>query len=272
MGLPRREGGRRPHRHSRSDPGDPRPSPAPGAASARPDSCAPAIRTLCLRVSRQLDHPLVVERVPGRSTRSRSLVCSLPTPCRSRCSVPRSCSSSRVAPAPARPSAGCCGPWVTTAGSRATVGRRSRMLRQHPTLYQLVLTNTVLPDMDGGELAPPGGPRLAGHPGHVDRRVRADRSTGRGPRRASRSAGAWESRSGSVSCTRRCADWWGRPGPPCRSWARRGPGPGVGRESACPDHSTITRACHEGVRLAVVGKLAGGVERLGERVARREQR
>ncbi len=28
-----------------------------------------------------------------------------------------------------------------------------RMLRQHPTLYQLVLTNTVLPDMDGGELA-----------------------------------------------------------------------------------------------------------------------
>lgn len=28
-----------------------------------------------------------------------------------------------------------------------------RMLRQHPTLYQLVLTNTVLPDMDAGELA-----------------------------------------------------------------------------------------------------------------------
>jgi DNA-binding response OmpR family regulator len=28
-----------------------------------------------------------------------------------------------------------------------------RMLRQHPTLYQLVLTNTLLPDMDGGELA-----------------------------------------------------------------------------------------------------------------------
>ena len=28
-----------------------------------------------------------------------------------------------------------------------------RMLRQHPTLYQLVLTNTVLPDMDGGHLA-----------------------------------------------------------------------------------------------------------------------
>ena len=27
------------------------------------------------------------------------------------------------------------------------------MLRQHPTLYQLVLTNTLLPDMDGGELA-----------------------------------------------------------------------------------------------------------------------
>lgn len=27
------------------------------------------------------------------------------------------------------------------------------MLRQHPTLYQLVLTNTVLPDMDGGQLA-----------------------------------------------------------------------------------------------------------------------
>jgi CheY-like chemotaxis protein len=28
-----------------------------------------------------------------------------------------------------------------------------RMLRQHPTLYQLVLTNALLPDMDGGELA-----------------------------------------------------------------------------------------------------------------------
>ena len=28
-----------------------------------------------------------------------------------------------------------------------------RMLRQHPTLYQLVLTSTLLPDMDGGELA-----------------------------------------------------------------------------------------------------------------------
>jgi two-component system cell cycle sensor histidine kinase/response regulator CckA len=28
-----------------------------------------------------------------------------------------------------------------------------RMLRQHPTLYQLVLTNVLLPDMDGGELA-----------------------------------------------------------------------------------------------------------------------
>jgi CheY-like chemotaxis protein len=28
-----------------------------------------------------------------------------------------------------------------------------RMLRQHPTLYQLVLCNTVLPDMDGAELA-----------------------------------------------------------------------------------------------------------------------
>jgi CheY-like chemotaxis protein len=28
-----------------------------------------------------------------------------------------------------------------------------RMLRQHPTLYQLVLTNTLLPDMDAGELA-----------------------------------------------------------------------------------------------------------------------
>ena len=27
------------------------------------------------------------------------------------------------------------------------------MLRQHPTLYQLVLTNTVLPDIDGGQLA-----------------------------------------------------------------------------------------------------------------------
>jgi CheY-like chemotaxis protein len=28
-----------------------------------------------------------------------------------------------------------------------------RMLRQHPTLYQLVLTNVLLPDMDSGELA-----------------------------------------------------------------------------------------------------------------------
>lgn len=28
-----------------------------------------------------------------------------------------------------------------------------RMLRQHPTLYQLVLTNALLPDMDGAELA-----------------------------------------------------------------------------------------------------------------------
>ena len=28
-----------------------------------------------------------------------------------------------------------------------------RMLRQHPTLYQMVLTNILLPDMDGGELA-----------------------------------------------------------------------------------------------------------------------
>ena len=28
-----------------------------------------------------------------------------------------------------------------------------RMLRQHPTLYQLVLTSTLLPDMDGGELS-----------------------------------------------------------------------------------------------------------------------
>lgn len=28
-----------------------------------------------------------------------------------------------------------------------------RMLRQHPTLYQLVLSNVLLPDMDGGELA-----------------------------------------------------------------------------------------------------------------------
>ena len=27
-----------------------------------------------------------------------------------------------------------------------------RMLRQHPTLYQLVVSNTVLPDMDAGEL------------------------------------------------------------------------------------------------------------------------
>jgi CheY-like chemotaxis protein len=32
-------------------------------------------------------------------------------------------------------------------------GQALRMLRQHPTLYQLVLTNTVLPDMDGGRLA-----------------------------------------------------------------------------------------------------------------------
>jgi two-component system, cell cycle sensor histidine kinase and response regulator CckA len=32
-------------------------------------------------------------------------------------------------------------------------GQALRMLRQHPTLYQLVLTNTVLPDMDGGQLA-----------------------------------------------------------------------------------------------------------------------
>jgi CheY-like chemotaxis protein len=32
-------------------------------------------------------------------------------------------------------------------------GQALRMLRQHPTLYQLVLTNTMLPDMDGGELA-----------------------------------------------------------------------------------------------------------------------
>jgi CheY-like chemotaxis protein len=28
-----------------------------------------------------------------------------------------------------------------------------RLLRQHPTLYQLVLTNTILPDMGGGALA-----------------------------------------------------------------------------------------------------------------------
>ena len=32
-------------------------------------------------------------------------------------------------------------------------GQALGMLRQHPTLYQLVLTNTLLPDMDGGELA-----------------------------------------------------------------------------------------------------------------------
>ena len=32
-------------------------------------------------------------------------------------------------------------------------GQALRMLRQHPTLYHLVLTNTVLPDMDGGQLA-----------------------------------------------------------------------------------------------------------------------
>jgi CheY-like chemotaxis protein len=39
-------------------------------------------------------------------------------------------------------------------GRMARDGQQAlRMLRQHPTLYQLVLTNTVLPDMDGGELA-----------------------------------------------------------------------------------------------------------------------
>jgi CheY-like chemotaxis protein len=32
-------------------------------------------------------------------------------------------------------------------------GQALGMLRQHPTLYQLVLTNTLLPDMDGGGLA-----------------------------------------------------------------------------------------------------------------------
>jgi CheY-like chemotaxis protein len=32
-------------------------------------------------------------------------------------------------------------------------GQALGMLRQNPTLYQLVLTNTLLPDMDGGELA-----------------------------------------------------------------------------------------------------------------------
>jgi CheY-like chemotaxis protein len=32
-------------------------------------------------------------------------------------------------------------------------GQALRMLREHPTLYQLILTNTLLPDMDGGELA-----------------------------------------------------------------------------------------------------------------------
>lgn len=32
-------------------------------------------------------------------------------------------------------------------------GQALLMLRQHPTLYQLVLANTLLPDMDGGELA-----------------------------------------------------------------------------------------------------------------------
>ena len=32
-------------------------------------------------------------------------------------------------------------------------GQALGILRQHPTLYQLVLTNTLLPDMDGGELA-----------------------------------------------------------------------------------------------------------------------
>ena len=39
-------------------------------------------------------------------------------------------------------------------GRPARDGRQAlRMLRQHPTLYQLVLSNTVLPDMDAGELA-----------------------------------------------------------------------------------------------------------------------
>jgi two-component system, cell cycle sensor histidine kinase and response regulator CckA len=39
-------------------------------------------------------------------------------------------------------------------GRMARDGQQAlRMLRQHPTLYQLVLTNTLLPDMDGGELA-----------------------------------------------------------------------------------------------------------------------
>jgi len=39
-------------------------------------------------------------------------------------------------------------------GRTARDGQQAlRMLRQRPTLYQLVLANTVLPDMDGGELA-----------------------------------------------------------------------------------------------------------------------
>jgi CheY-like chemotaxis protein len=39
-------------------------------------------------------------------------------------------------------------------GRTARDGQQAlRMLQQHPTLYQLVLTNVLLPDMDGGELA-----------------------------------------------------------------------------------------------------------------------
>ncbi len=37
-----------------------------------------------------------------------------------------------------------------------------RMLRQYPSLHQLVLTNIVLPDMDGGELAEQVGAQAAG--------------------------------------------------------------------------------------------------------------
>ena len=39
-------------------------------------------------------------------------------------------------------------------GRAARNGQQAlRMLRQHPTLYQLVLTTTLLPDMNGAELA-----------------------------------------------------------------------------------------------------------------------
>ena len=76
---------------------------------------------------------------------------------------------------------------------RARTGEQALgLVRHHRGLFDLILTNILLPDVDCGRFRAAHSARRARHPRRMDRRLRADRTSGRAGRGAPRGAGDQE--------------------------------------------------------------------------------